>query len=195
MPFVPSLLEPISEDLARLRRLLALLEVERDEPTRADLAQELVHEAAILEDTNDRAVYPFLEEVGCEDVATDLRKAGESLRSAMEPVFSALHHSVPMDAHFNDENLNQEIDRVCSRAREHLDREVEELARVQSQIDRHESEHIRGRLRSARRHAVDRPRPSVNPIRREITRFTSVLDRHFPDTGKQHRPGREKLGD
>jgi hypothetical protein len=189
----PSILQPVEEDIDRLDRVLTLLETEHDPTSRADLAEELVHEAALLEDANDRAVYPSLVEAGFEAIADELRRSGESLRGAMDPVFLALHHSVPMDAHFNDDNLDQEIERLREATRSHLVREIDDLSLVQAEVGRDAADRLRRRLGAARRHAVDRPRPSQNPLRRAMTRLSSRIERRFPDTASQYRPGREKL--
>ncbi len=54
----------LRQDLERLDRILAFLKTESDHTTRADLAEELVRECAHLEDTKERALYPFLSSAG-----------------------------------------------------------------------------------------------------------------------------------
>jgi hypothetical protein len=188
-----AILSPVSADIDRVERVLALLGDERDPIVRADLAEELVNEEALLEDSKDQALYPFLSEVGFDEIAEDLRRSSLLLRGAMSPVFFAVHDSVPLDAHFNDEDLALDIERLCDRVQTHMALEVTDLSFVSTYLTFEEKERIRKRLRNARRRAVDRPRHTHNPLRRLMTRIASRIDRRLPDTSAQYRPGREKL--
>lgn len=191
-----SVLGPVHQDLERVEKILQLLDEERDLPTRADLGEELVRECSILEDTNERSLYPYLEGLGYRAAVERIRAAGSQLREALEPVYSMVHNSVPMDVHTNNADaFEHSLEQLCSAIDRQLRVEVDELTAIEQTLGNEERADLRAGLDKARQDAVDEPHPPSSTALRSLRRLMGKIDRHLPRTGEQYRPGREKLGE
>jgi hypothetical protein len=185
-------LQPVMADLSRVDDILQLLDVEQDPVARADLAQELVHSCSLSEDAFDQALYPELVDDGLEGLSAELRGSGERLREAMVPIFDAVRRTVPLDVHDNDVNFEHELLDLIAAVRLHFADCERELPATVDRLGDLERERLRERLESARRHAIDHPRPPHSGVGRLVAKVNAKLEQ-LEDTSDQYHPGRERL--
>ena len=138
----------------------------------------------------------FLEESGHEAAAARMRASSESLQEAMEPVFGRVQHVDPISANAPDpEGFEHDLVVLCGAVRAHLADERQELAQIEPELSPVDSDDLTARLDSKRRDAVPNPHPGRNPIVRLVRRAAGKMERDFPDSSQQHRPGRDKLAE
>jgi hypothetical protein len=190
-----NILTPLRDDVERLDRILALLGAESDHTARADLAEELMRECALLEDTKERALYPFLESAGFAEPTARLRASTEMLRSSMEPVYEAVHQTLPMYVHLQEEPgaFEHHVTELCVAIRTHRDHESPRIRVDRAAALKRARQHLDQRLRSERRRALQRPHPGHNSVTRLLERVLDGIERRLPDAGAQYRPARDKV--
>ena len=113
----------------------------------------------------------------------------------MEPVYAAVHHTVPMYVHLQEEpgEFEWNVAQLCVAIAAHRNREDAELRIIGSRLSDDERHQLEDRVLLERRRALERPHPGRHMVTRLFERLLDGMDRHLPDTGAQYRPGRDKL--
>ena len=190
---LPAALLPLAEDYTVLETALDGLAESHEPAARAELAEELVRRAALIEDTLAQVVHPFLERHGEEPLLDRLAPAARAAGEAMVPVHKVMRHTVPMDAHAEDPaGVEMSIERAANCVGAILEIEEGELFPVLNGLAEDDGNALADEVALARRHALEHPLPPSNPIHRLLTRIEERLE-HHQDTSHQYRPNREDL--
>lgn len=181
---LPTVLEPIRNDLDAADRIVKRLKDEPDPTARAELAMELIRVRSLIVDTEERSVYVAIDGLRPE-VAARGRQAAMRLREAMVPVDRRTRHVAAMDVHQSDaEGFEQELAALAATVNEVSDWESSELYPVLASLGPAESAALVDQVQHARKHASEHP-VAAGRVARTLHKVGAMMD-HFPDVADRH---------
>jgi hypothetical protein len=190
----PEPLGALSEDRARIERILDRLEISEDLPERAHLASELVRAASRHEDVVERALVPALVRCRDERALEQLAKKRRELRDAMDYIHHRTQHMTPRNAHTGDaQGLEDAIFDVAQRLRVILRDEDIDLVALVHGLNPQAQEALKKRVEKASRHAAERPKHARTSLGRMASNLATKLDRLIQDASTPDHPGAETI--
>lgn len=184
----------LSDDRARIERILDRLDITDDLTERADLASELVRAASRHEDVVQRAVVPALEGRAEHSLLNRLATQRDELRQAMDYIHHRTQHLAARNAHAgNPDGLEDAIDNVGEMLRAILKDEDVHLIVLVHDLDAPAQLGLEHAVKKALRHAAERPKPARTSVGRMASNIATKLDHKFEDASTPGHPGAETI--